>query len=89
MVDKRLFRVIVLGGIGLAPAALLAPGCSDDDTTTGTATDASASDAHADGFPSEGPMALDGSLHDAATSDASDAGNDAPDAPDASDAPQG
>jgi hypothetical protein len=90
MVDKRLFRVIVLGGIALAPAAALTQGCTDDDTAAPAGGDASPDGvAQSDGFPSEGPMQIDSSTLDVVTDtgsadarDAADADANAADAPD-------
>ncbi len=94
MVDKRLFRVIVLGGIALAPAAAFSQGCGDDDTAAPGGDASPDTFAQADGFPSEGPMQIDSSaldvVTDRGTADARDAADaNAPDAPDASDAPDG
>ena len=57
--SDRMFRVIVAGGIALvsaAPTALVSCGSSDTTSTSSQGQD----DASGDGFPSEGPMAADG-----------------------------
>lgn len=86
MVDKRLFRVIVLGGIALAPVAVLAPGCGDDEGGSADAgfPDEGAADTRHDDFPSEGPMLIDGG-NDVTVDAPADVSPDARDAADGTD----